>query len=148
MNVIGKALKFLNSIPNINSGGCGIAALAMYRYLKKNKLLPKDFKILFLYNNNCKSLYDANRKGGNFGANHIVFWFNGNLYDTDGLFEIEYTDYKYILPASIKKLLAALNDDNGWNPMFKREKQIPKIERRLKINLSDVSCNNYSISFV
>ena len=28
--------KFLSNIPNINRGGCGISALALYRWLENN----------------------------------------------------------------------------------------------------------------
>lgn len=48
---------------------------------------------------------------------------------------------------NILQVLNALNNDSGWNPMFNREKQIPKIERRLKIDLSDIKRNNYSNNF-
>lgn len=137
MDAISKAIKFLNNISHINSGGCGVAALAMYRFLKKNGLLSKDFKVIFLYSKCYKFLYDANTKGGCYGANHIVFKFNGRLYDSEGLFEIEYTDYVYKHPVSIKKLLIALNSDS-WNSSFNRSREIPKIERKLKISLCDI----------
>ena len=49
MEAIVNTLNQLNNIKNINCGGCGIVALSMYRWLKKNKILPKDFKIFYLY---------------------------------------------------------------------------------------------------
>lgn len=38
---------FLNNIPNINYGGCGISALAMYLYSEKNFGIKP--KIFFIY---------------------------------------------------------------------------------------------------
>ena len=37
-----EALACLNSIPNINRGGCGLSALAIYRWCKKNGIEVSD----------------------------------------------------------------------------------------------------------
>ena len=42
--------EFLSNIDSINSGGCGLSALVMYRWLKKYNKLSEGTKILFLDN--------------------------------------------------------------------------------------------------
>ena len=41
INNFGDVQEFLSEIPHINRGGCGIASLAMFLWLKKNKELRK-----------------------------------------------------------------------------------------------------------
>ena len=39
---------YLNSISYINNGGCGIAALVMFRWMKKNRISTKGVKFHFM----------------------------------------------------------------------------------------------------
>jgi phosphotransferase system glucose/maltose/N-acetylglucosamine-specific IIC component len=40
---------YLSGIPAISRGGCGVAALAMYLWLKKNNKLSDGFEFVLLY---------------------------------------------------------------------------------------------------
>ena len=59
MKHFAEVLRYLSSIEYINRGGCGIAALAIHRWLEKNGML-KDTKIVFLYDYMTHMLYNTN----------------------------------------------------------------------------------------
>ena len=57
-----EVLNFLSNIPSINCGGCGISALAMYRWLKKHGKTTEETAFYYLENdyerhNNNKGYY-------------------------------------------------------------------------------------------
>jgi hypothetical protein len=136
MEAIVNTLNQLNNIKNINCGGCGIVALSMYRWLKKNKILPKDFKIFYLYREHSKYLYDLNTSGNCLGANHIVIRCNGKLFDSTG--ERFFYEYEYCHTVTIKHLIKSLNNIEEWNELFNRNLAINVIENLLNIKLNDV----------
>ena len=41
--------EFLDSVPNINRGGCGVSVYAMYCLLEKQKQLKPDTKIIYIH---------------------------------------------------------------------------------------------------
>ena len=51
--------KYLARVPYLHSGGCGISALAMYRWVLKNEYRPK-VRIAMCYDH--KSTFNANSK--------------------------------------------------------------------------------------
>ena len=67
-----QAQAFLNDIPSINIGGCGISALSLYRWLKKENEL-KDVKFVYLYDD--KNDYLNNKRvlrSVSFSSNHSL----------------------------------------------------------------------------
>lgn len=133
-------LSYLDSIPNINNGGCGIAALAIYRWLKKNQP-EKECKITFLSDNYIYSLNCEKLKSNILSLvvpSHIVVEIDGKFYDSDG----EYPNYRGNCYYQVKEdhLITTINcpDCNNWNDVFKR-KHTKSIAKTLGIDLSDVN---------
>ena len=114
--------KYLNSIPNINCGGCGYSALAMYEWLKKNKQLEKDTKIVYLYS----------FRGERGVPNHAVLYHKGKYLDSNGKYKV-YRDFptKQMRKKDVKDSFF----DSDWNSMFNRNKYVPLIEKKLGITL-------------
>ena len=147
MKYFAQVLRYLNGINNINGGGCGIAALAIHRWLEKNGML-KDTKIVFLYDYMTHMLYNTNyeilnnnRNGIPEGAPHIIVKRLNKYLDSEGYLKKTHIDFRYSnkLEVDTDFLLTAINNNRGkWNELFDRKKQIPKIAKNLNIDLSDV----------
>jgi len=142
VNNLKNARKTLNKIPHINCGGCGISALALARWIKKNQPENKA-KIIFMYSEDKVNLYNRNEAKlliGNteelFAPNHACIFYN-NLYIDSNCF-FKRSDFKFFQEIKSEQLLLdAINNIGTWNEDFKRE-NITKIEILLDINLSDV----------
>jgi hypothetical protein len=138
---------FLNDIPNINSGGCGIAALAMYRWIKKNVPQHVD-NVLFhffhrdseSYNNNKTLLNNNTYNSDNIAIpSHIGIQIKNltKVIDTYRNLDIQY--YGYVVETNSEDvLIKAINNISNWNPMFFRKHNVKKIQKELNIDLSDV----------
>jgi hypothetical protein len=141
MKTLGDVQTFLSNIPNIKYGGCGISALAMYRWLKKNNKLKKSVKFLFLhsydgylYRNNKK--YVEQKIGSPTACSHVGLFYNNRTIDCDGF--INTRNYKYKVKTSDENVMVmAINNLGDWNTDFNR-KHIKKIEKKLEIDMSDV----------
>jgi len=141
-------LKFLNCVPAINTGGCGISALAIYRWCRANDICVSDRPFTFVWRNGNEwesSNNDELLENGELDLvevpNHIVIELYKGLYDSNGQQNdnchpfIVHQEYKL----NEKELLAVINRPNGgWNSSFRRARQIPEIENKLNIDLSDV----------
>jgi hypothetical protein len=134
--------QFLNSIPNINCGGCGISALAMYRWLKKNDRL-KDEKAKFIF---CYKSYNEDKflnneevlkKGeGNIKApTHVVIHFKKRYIDSEGTVDIR--EYKHRQHIEDEDFMVKTNNSSGWNEMFNRC-HLENIQGFLGIDMSDI----------
>jgi len=137
-------LDCLRSINYINGGGCGIAALAMYRWLEANKYLTSNTKVVYLYRNYDKGLYDNNKQyiengdGEINSCNHAVLFHYGNYIDCRGVLDkVVLNDYPFKQLIEEEILVESLNTDT-WNSMFNREISIPFIEKMLGVDLSDI----------
>jgi len=140
MKTLQEVRNYLADINYISNGGCGIAAYAMYLWLKKNDQLTDDFKFVFLYNgwgdeeyyeNNLRVL--KNRDGIPVAASHIGIFHNGIHMDCES--EIKLTRYKHIQFIEDEEFLVNALKSNSWNHLFDRDKQIPIIEKALDIDL-------------
>lgn len=144
---IERELNILDSIPNINRGGCGIAALAIFYILRKKNLL-ENAKIVFL--TRCSYRHGDNKErlnnGQALGSTGHVIVKNGRQYmDSEGKYEHRLQGY-YALSIPMdeqgeKAILRSLhsnNDHSNWNVLFNRKKYIPIIERELGISLGIV----------
>ena len=136
-----KAISVLSKIPDINRGGCGIAALAMYRYLGK-----KNLEILFLYRNFKDEDYENNQRVINGDTScipsaplHVVLRKNGKFFDSTGDLDDNYVNFAYLFQHTCteKFLTDAIKKADNWRSIFNRE-HIKEIEQKLKVDLSDV----------
>ena len=135
---------FLNNIPNINKGGCGIALFSLYKWLEKNNKLSK-FKFIYMhrskseeYENNRKFLNNENIKPC---APCHCFLKIGNRYidsrdDWDeeelkkwGSYELKTDDINF--------LIKSIKNKSSWNCRFDRD-NIFKIEKGLNISLNEI----------
>lgn len=139
MKTLNDVREFLSEIPAIDWGGCGISALAMIRWMKKNMCVDDIFIIFTHYD---YSYYESNRdyfekKNDKISApSHVILFHNGVYFDCDTYYEQD--ELRRVLQTDNENvLLEAINNINSWNGMFDRE-YVWEIEKRLKINLSDV----------
>jgi len=133
--------KRLNKIPCINSGGCGVAALALLRWRRDHGYTTGI--IVFLDDDGEN---ESNREAlltGNLDylrvPSHIMLQVNSKLYDTTGInppYVRLFEDKLSGVPENI--LIHLLNKSYGWNDMFDRETYIPEIESLLDVDLSDI----------
>ena len=138
--------EFLNSIPSINSGGCGVAALAMYRWVEKN--MP-DYKadVIFHMFHRSKDHYTNNKKliktnqfcNDLVAPSHIGIQIKNVTPVLDSEKSLKKDLYGFVIKTNSEDVLInALNNVDTWNPMFNRKKRVPRIEQHLGIDLSDV----------
>ena len=136
-----KVINKLSQIPNINSGGCGISALAMYRLLGK-----KNIDILFLYRNYEDVSYVNNQNILKGDADsipspplHVVLHKKGKYFDSYGEMDERYLSIAYMFRHKCDEsfLVDTINNRYKWNLKFNR-KYIKYIERKLKVDLSDI----------
>lgn len=139
-NNLDEVREFLDEIPAINWGGCGIAAYSMYLWMQKHNLLCEDFCFVFLYsfdecyNHNCNVLLQQKK---NLVVDcHIILQNNGILFDSDTYFK-KIPRQRFHLISDVEMLKNCLKTDT-WNDAFYREKYIPIIEKELEIDLEDV----------
>ena len=139
-----KLKKIRTEIKTINSGGCGIAMLAIYRYLKNNQKLKGDEKFVYLYWNSDDPYYQQNNKYLNEGVGemqsccHAVLFHDSKYWDCGGHFECNYNVKMIFSPENEKIIVESCNNIGAWNVCFDREYQLPKIESILNVDLSDI----------
>lgn len=133
----------LDNIDSINHGGCGISALALYRWLKQNNKLVGDESFTFLYVFYASSfgkndaILKKHNKNELTSCSHVMLFHNGKLHDSEGIGIKERYSRRH---EKISEKLLLISLKNGtWNNCFDRNKSIPKIEKQLGIDLSDVS---------
>ena len=127
-------------LPDINCGGCGIAALAAIRLAKKHN---EDVKVIFLYTEEREMWFESNQSLIKDGLikfvsipSHIAIEFDGVVVDTGGNVSMSmYSCYHYDVTET--ELVLLLNHGD-WNLDFERDKAIPRIEKILDIKLDDV----------
>lgn len=141
-------LEFLDTIRFINCGGCGIAAISLYRWLEKNKKLTKNTKFFGFddsseeFNNNY-NLLTNNGKNNDLKykllvSSHYMIFHRNKFYDSNGS-HVE-IDYRYKYEISEEQLLVLINYPSNrinWNTMFDRN-NCKEIEKTLDIDLSDI----------
>ena len=143
MKTLQEVRDYLAQIPYINNGGCGVAAYAMYQWLKSNNQLDPDFKFVMCYMGCYEDVYMNNlrvirEKDGNaIACSHIAIWNCDKVIDCDN--EINLPRYSYVQFVQEEWfILNALNNIDTWNFRFDRE-HITTIEKKLKINLSQIN---------
>lgn len=144
LTTLNQVRRFLDSLESINYGGCGVAALSMYRWLKKNNMLKGNECFVFLYQDNS-FFYRTNDKffkglGKNIvSCAHVVLKIDDEYYDTTGKTRAMFL-WRFLNQhdnITEDNLITALNNEY-WNEMFDRDLYIPIIEMVLGIDLSDI----------
>jgi hypothetical protein len=147
MDTLIKVRQILDNIDDINCGGCGVAALAIYRWLKKNNLLFGGEEIVFLY---CwedsvfkcnDKVFKGEREPAELEApSHIVLNIEGTFIDSTFRTNETLTERYQAKHLGVTEdiLLKTINNIGSWNDMFEREYNVPFIESSLGINLKDV----------
>jgi hypothetical protein len=133
---------YLKKIEYINSGGCGIAALAMYKWLMKNTSV-RNIKFLFMYCGDEEYSYKTNAVAIKDGIiqpvapEHCCLLIDNNLVDVNNRINKKYTK-RQLIP--LHKVIESIRNEHTWNPLFDRM-NIKKIENKLGISLAEVvSC--------
>lgn len=129
---------FLSWIPSINLGGCGVAALSMYRWLEKNEGQRPPIILLYSserrYNSNLKYLEKGKKRNLQI-PNHCVIGYP--FEDFNEIIKKWSYEFYWNQITDEEGILKMLNNGKNWGHRFNRE-NIPKISERLGIDLSDV----------
>lgn len=136
--------KRLDSIPAINSGGCGISVLAMHRWLMKNddEYRTKNYDFICLHTQRDEEGYRTNvdslMAGTGFCApNHTYLCIDGKCWDSEGTGNPDWY-YRHVGIKTEDNLLDMINHLERWNREFKRHTYVPIIAMELDIELDDV----------
>lgn|GEM_PF-6536722 len=151
-----------NKVESINRGGCGIAALAMLRYIeKKYSEYLSEVEIVYFYNgmsmmmSENRSIIEELKENNNSKIHphvpsHILLKLDKFIFDVEAkdeyesyikLGKYEGTDIVSVSSIGIEFLLATINDysiASGWNLDFKRRSGIKKLQKIYGIDLSDI----------
>ena len=120
---------FLNKIPDINYGGCGISTLVLFDHAKAEGLNPK---IIFGYSRWSGGYEENNeyRKGNRKhaeSASHIFINIEGVDFDSNGVYERD-DDWVFDSEITREHLVNAIVY-GSWNDRFNRKKWLPEIEK-------------------
>lgn len=128
LKAFGVVQKFLNTVPCINYGGCGISALALFDHAEAAGLKPK---IVFGYGGSGGKKENDDYKLGNRphaeSATHIFIRIGGKDFDSKGEYD---RDVHWEFDDEITRNHLVDSIRHGcWNSTFEREKWLPKIEK-------------------
>lgn len=145
LKTLAEVRQYLSSIERINQGGCGVAALAMYKWLAKHDEIDHHFKFVFCYASYDEYTYVnnvgvlKNKIGKAIACEHIGIYYDDKYLDCNS--ELPLTRYGTIQFVSYDQtwfIQNAINNIGSWNPAFNRNKWIPKIEKELGISLKEI----------
>lgn len=130
-----KVMTSLRKIPDINRGGCGVSALALFDAAKRDGLKPKIFYLYSWldddsYRQNQKFKEGKTKKADS--CSHVVVKIEEKYYDSDGIIKQDKIERHTIDKVKRKHLIASINNAEAWNDVFDRWKWIPKIEKFFK----------------
>lgn len=127
-----RAVHKLGKFDYINFGGCGVAALALYRYMLKQGIANESTCFKFMYSGpkrECSIPYVPI---------HVALYHNGRYYDSYGVYE-DYNLYRVRTTKDPECLLKSINDyRDNWNSRFDRRKECRQIAWSLGVSLKDV----------
>lgn len=142
----------INQVPNINCGGCGIAALAMARWIKKND--SNWMTYLFVMGHNDVGSFKLNAQVlakdtelPPTSAAHIGLIVYDHRTDTQKIVDCNSVynmlAYDYVNTFHDESvLLKAINRVDHWNTAFNRN-NVAIIANVLDIDLSDIDCRTH-----
>ena len=137
---------YLSCVRNINRGGCGIAALAIYDQAKREGKNPKivfcwDVWSLMWCDDNGPQQHEAYKNGKRKTAvscSHVLVKIGRRYYDCkENATKSEVYDEFRIVDEEVSRdhLVAAVNNKGQWNSEFDRKVHLPKIEKYLGYKL-------------
>lgn len=122
----------LNEIPYINAGGCGISALAMYMYSKKN--FNKIPKIIFtyreIYHLNINDKFLSSDSNSTIPPSHALLKYEDKYFDSNKIINKPTRSFEH--EVTIDLLIESLKYRDRWNNMFDW-KHLKAIEKKLNI---------------
>lgn len=138
-----QAQNHLSTIQFINSGGCGIAALALYRWRKAHDMRVNGFA--FLYDDawdlehNQKAI-QASQLSKMETPSHVALIVDKKLHDSEGDSANKTCKHITCIQPGITEatLLYLINQPHRWHHRFNRKLSIPEIESQLGVDLSDI----------
>lgn len=151
MQILERIFMYLkNEVKGINFGGCGVAALSMYRFLKRNNQLDYNSSFAFIYYSDSYNdllinelILNDHLKELPHVPNHVVLNLCGVLFDSDGVFTLEEDDRIQLIPFDREDfIIDTINNLDYWSNEFDR-RQIDTISKELDIDLSDILINSY-----
>lgn len=151
VETLSQARAALAQIQSINSGGCGIAALALARWIKKSEMRATTHFVMGSHLRECfvaNSTAQVDTAIQPDSCSHIgliIYDFDENsqkIIDSRGLFDMGSYAYNTIVSRE-DILVKAINRVDRWNPSFKRRDNVPIIEQVLDIDLSDIDCRSH-----
>jgi hypothetical protein len=129
--------RYLQAIPYIDEGGCGIAALTMFRWLKQHQ---KPSEIVYFYNDRSKDSFQTNESVLKYGifvgavsCSHAYIRLEGKLYDTNG----RQTDSRQHHTVTEALAVESIKNKVGWSSPFDRD-FIQFIMEDTGVDLTDV----------
>lgn len=119
---LGEVLPKINSIPNVNYGGCGVVAEHIYRYLYVKGYKPKILTLT--HNEEYLNKAIANNETAEEGKDHVIVKV-GRLYiDSTGLYtclrEVPYAPSRKAVPTPYNLLVQWNGIGHIWNDSFDR----------------------------
>lgn len=136
--------KYLSDIPSINQGGCGVAALAMYKWLVKKDKIDYTFSFVLCYNYQTEEYVNNShvlrtRKGDAVACHHVVIYYEQQFLDCNGKMEPSiYDTLQFVKYDDAWFMQNAINNKSSWNSMFDRKTWVPEIEEMLDISLKEI----------
>lgn len=129
--------RYLQAIPYIDEGGCVIAALTMFRWLKQRQTASQ---IVYFYDNRNSDSFQQNEtylkndiSVWPASCNHAYVSVNGKLYDTNG----RQTDGRQHHTVTIALVVDSIKNITGWSNSFDRD-FIPYIMKDTGVDLTDI----------
>lgn len=151
VETLSQARAALAQIQSINAGGCGIAALALARWIKKSEMRATTHFVMGSHHRECfvaNSTAQVDTAIQPDSCSHVglvIYDFDENsqqIIDSRGLFDMGSYAYNAIVSKE-DILVKAINRVDRWNPRFKRRDNVPTIEQVLDIDLSDIDCRSH-----
>jgi len=133
-----KARKELDSLPFINQGGCGLAALALYDTAVREGKKPK---IVYCYSfwgdstaMHKNNLFKEGKRKRAYACSHVLIKVGKRYWDSTGEIKSKDVKWAYELDEDItrKHLIASINNKGAWNDCFDRRRCMPIIKKMLK----------------
>ena len=135
-------LDYLASVRNINYGGCGFSAYAMYLWLEKRGMLSKDATVVYGYDSTlCGYKRNVDFLNGNSNVagacDHVALFNEGKFFDSSGELEADWgygiNTFIFVPIDKLHKFME-VSLQCSWNSSFERDKYVPKIQKKLEID--------------
>ncbi len=132
---------YLSNIRNINRGGCGVAALAIYDQAIRE---GKKAKIVFcwdiwslIFDDGSYERHERYKEGSARkppACSHVIVKVGHKYYDSDQTFTKKLVNDRFRRrdeAVTREHLVAAIKNEGEWNDAFDRRKNLPKIQKYL-----------------